>query len=517
MDMLDPRRTAVIVGVAQITDKDTEPQKARSPLDLMVDAAKLAAADASAKTPILPQIDSVAVPRSFSDTIPSMRSPFGKLVNPPWSVARRIRAQAREFVYPPQGGDTPQLMVERACDRIAAGEIESALVLGAEALRTERNATRAGLQLHWGEDAPMGPDELGGPSQLYLQTEVDHGMRSAIAMYALFEQSLRGRKGLTPQQRGHELGRLFASFSAVAAKNPLAARSEHYTAEEISGVSPTNRYVGFPYTRLMTANMYVDQSAALLVCSEARADEWGVPKEKRVYLIKSAHGHDEWFATERNRFDRAPAINRVVREVLDAAEIDVEKISFFDIYSCFASAIEIACDEIGIAINDQRGLTVTGGLPFFGGPGNNYVTHAIAEIVNRVRAKPGSYGLVTANGGLLTKQSAGIYSTTPPNSPWKHADDARIQAEIDAASGPKIELHPSPSGAAAVETYTVVNGRDGPERGIIVGRLADSGRRFVANTPSDRETLLKLETVDALGLRGRIASDGKLNTFTPEF
>jgi acetyl-CoA C-acetyltransferase len=57
---------------------------------------------------------------------------------------------------------------------------------------------------------------------------------------------------------------------------------------------------------------------------------------------------------------------------------------------------------------------VTGGLPFFGGPGNNYVTHAIAEIVNRVRAAPGSYGLVTANGGPLTKQSAGLYSTTPP-------------------------------------------------------------------------------------------------------
>lgn len=514
--MSDPGRSPVIVGVGQITDKDSEPRLARSPLQLMVDATRLAAQDAGAHESVLPGIDSITAIRSFNDTVPAFRSPFGRLANAPWSIAQRIGANPREFLYPPSGGDVPQRMVTRACDQIVSGAISSAVIVGSEAQRTERNAKRAGLVLDWSEDAPFEPDELGGTIALYSQTEIAHGMRVPSVMYALFEQALRGRKRLTPAQRSAELGRLCASLARVAQGNPLAARNEGYSAEDIATTSPRNRYVGFPYTRLMTANVYVDQAAAIIVCSQAKADEWGVPKAKRVYLHGSAHGHDEWFATERIRFDRSPAIHRVARETLDTSGIRLDQVSHFDLYSCFVSAIEVACDEIGIATDDPRGVTVTGGLSFFGGPGNNYVSHSIAEMVDRVRDKPGSYGMVTANGGLLTKHAAGIYSTVRPATPWQSSDGARLQAEIDVASGPKVHLDPAPSGAAKIETYTVLNGGDGPERGVVLGRLVDSGNRFVANTPGDRETLLKLQEIDALGLGGRVTPGEKVNIFTPD-
>ena len=289
-----------------------------------------------------------------------------------------IGASPREFLYPPSGGDVPRSWSPAPASEIAAGALVGAGV-GSEAQRTERNAKRAGLALDWSEDAPFGPDELGGMVPLYSPTEVAHGMRVPAVIYALFEQALRARKRLTPAQRAAELGKLCAGFATVAQGNPLAARSEGYSAEDIATASPKNRYVGFPYTRLMTANVYVDQGAAIIVCSQARADEWGVPQDRRVYLHGSAHGHDEWFATERSHLDRSPAINRVVRDTLDGAGITVDQVSHFDLYGCFASAVEVACDEIGIATDDPRGLTVTGGLSFFGGPGNNYVSHSIAE------------------------------------------------------------------------------------------------------------------------------------------
>lgn len=53
-------------------------------------------------------------------------------------------------------------------------------------------------------------------------------------------------------------------------------------------------------------------------------------------------------------------------------------------------------DGLGLSADDSRGLTVTGGPPFFGGAGNNYSMHAIAETVALLRATPGAYGMPDA-------------------------------------------------------------------------------------------------------------------------
>ncbi len=510
---MDPNRLPVIVGVGQVTDTTTPPETALSPCGLMLAAAHAAAADSGAGAALLRALDSVVVIRLFSDTSPAMRSPFGTMSNPPWSVARRLGATPRELLYPPQGGDTPQTMLARACGRIAAGESEEALIVGAEALRTELAARRAGLALDWSEPAPRPPEELGGAVRLFTAAEEAHGARSAIAMYALFEQAIRAARGQSPAERRAALGRLFAGFAAVARDNPLATRRGGFSAGEITAVTPANPTVGFPYTKLMTANMYVDQAAALLVCSQARADALGVPAGQRVYLHASAQAHDQWFVSERAELHRSAAIRGVVRETLAAAGAGLADVAAFDIYSCFPSAVQVACDEIGLAAEDPRGLTVTGGLPFFGGPGNNYVTHAIAEMVRRLRRLPGRFGLVTANGGLLTKHAAGLYAATPPRAGWVEADSARVQRAVDAQ--PLVPQAEAPQGAALVESYTVVNGRQGPERGIVLGRLVASGERFIANTPADAATLARLEAEDLLAAPGQVRQQAGRNLFTP--
>ena len=85
-----------------------------------------------------------------------------------------------------------------------------------------------------------------------------------------------------------------------------------------------------------------------------------------------------------------------------------------DLYSCFPSAVTIAAAGARAAVDDPgRPLTVTGGLTFAGGPGNNYGTHAVAAMVEALRADPGSLGLVAGLGWYLSKHSVGVYGTEP--------------------------------------------------------------------------------------------------------
>jgi acetyl-CoA C-acetyltransferase len=176
--------------------------------------------------------------------------------------------------------------------------------------------------------------------------------------------------------------------------------------------------------------------------------------------------------------------------------------------------VEIGCEEIGVAEDDPRGLTVTGGLPYFGGPGNNYVTHSISEMVRRLRAAPGSFGLVTANGNYVTKHSFGVYSTVPFAGPWRRESPGVLQAELDAL--PKAPFTAQPSGRARIETYTVMHGKSAPEFAVVLGRLDATRERFLANAPADVATLTDLRDRESLGRGGTVHHHDGHNTFTPD-
>ena len=188
------------------------------------------------------------------------------------------------------------------------------------------------------------------------------------------------------------------------------------------------------------------------------------------------------------------------------AGLDVSRLAFFDLYSCFPCAVEIAARELGLADDDPRPLSVTGGLPYFGGPGNDYSLHGIATMMDRLRAQPGTFGLVTALGWYMTKHAAGVYGTEPPAVPWNAAACDETQRQVDRTTG--VPVVTVPHGSGRVETYTIVYGRDGAcERGTVLGRLDDE-RRFVARLPDDRTLLDALTRSEGIGLRGRVATNG---------
>jgi acetyl-CoA C-acetyltransferase len=314
------------------------------------------------------------------------------------------------------------------------------------------------------------------------------------------------------QQHQLAIGRLFSPFSKVAAENPLSWFPTFRTPEEIATPGENNRYVGFPYTKFMNAIIQVDMAATVIMTNVKTARELGIAEDKWVYLHGCADANDIWHVSERVNYYSSPAIRMMGQKAFAMAGKSVTDMAFFDLYSCFPSAVEIGCVELGIAEDDPRELTVTGGLPYFGGAGNNYVLHSIVTMMKKVRSQRGTFGLVTANGWYVTKHALGIYSTIPVKGKWHREDPKNYQNELDAISHPEVD--PRPEGVGVVETYTVMHDRSGPKIGIIIGRL-ENGSRFLAHTPNDSVTLNDLMEREALGRRGRVTPGEKTNLFVP--
>jgi acetyl-CoA C-acetyltransferase len=505
-------RMPILVGCGDITDLDTPVSQARSPYDLIAQASRLALEDTGASG-IGAAIDTVAMIRSFADTSWRFATKLGTSTNPPRSVAGRLGLNPGRFIYSYAGGNMPQYLVNRFAESIARGEMRAALLCGGEALRTQYGAERAGITDVWNENPGGEPELIGDPRRGWSDEEERHNMRAAITMYPLFENAIRGARGRGIDEHMKAIGTLMAGFAKVAAANPLATRREGFSAERLITVDDENRWIGFPYPRFMNSNAYIDQAAAVVITSVGQARALGIPENRWVFLHGCADGHDHWYASERINLHSSPAIREGSRQALDMAGRRIEDFTFLDLYSCFSSAVQIGCQELGVAEDDPRGLTVTGGLPFFGGPGNNYVTHSIVEMLRRVRSRPGSFGLVTANGNYVTKHSFGVYSTAPVAGSWARESPSQLQSRLDAL--PKAPFTNTPSGAAKVETYTVMHGRKGPEFGVVVGRLVATGERFMSNTPADPATLWDLQNRDSLGRPGTVSEVDGRNVFVP--
>jgi acetyl-CoA C-acetyltransferase len=512
---LDPR-TPVLVGVGQASERLGEPgYRRRSPVDLAADAARGALADTGADPAVIAAvIDTVAGVRQFEISRPGARAPLGRSDNYPRSVAGRIGAAPARAILGTSGGQAPQQLVTELAGAIASGGADVALVFGSEAISTTQHYARAQEQAErpdFSEHADGSLEDRGyGLRGLVSRHQAAHGLTDAPSQYALAENARRARLKLTRDEYAAAMGALFAPFTEVAAANPHAAAPVVRSAAELVTVTESNRPIADPYTRYLVAREKVNQGAAVLLLSAAAAQRLGVARDRWVFL----HGHAD--LAERRLLDRAdlsasPAAAMAARHALEMAGLGVGDLATIDLYSCFPIAVFNICDGLGLAPDDPRGLTLTGGLPFFGGAGNNYSMHAIAETVQRARANPGTFGFVGANGGIMGKYSAGVYSTAP--APWHPDRSGDLQAEVGAWAAPAQARHAD--GWATIETYTISHRRDGGRTGIVIGRLDRDGRRFIART-GDRDTgvLALLAAGEPVGERVYVRSFGFGNRVT---
>ncbi len=509
--------TPILIGGGQFTQRTAREGKlaeSLSPIAMMEKAARAALGDAGKLPELVSAIDTVSVVRFTADSSDVGRAPQRQFRNPALSLAKRLGAAPRRTIYTAVGGNMPQWLVNRTAEDIANGNCDVALLAGAEYLASMLGAIKQGIALDWtsGADGDPGsdPEQVGELRAGVTDYEKAYNLNFPVNVYPLFENAIRGAKGRDIATHQRALGKLFSPFSKVASQNLYSWFPTFRTPEEIVTPGEKNRFVGFPYTKYLNAVIEVDQAASVIMTSVAKARELGIPESKWVYLHGCADAAEIWNVSERVNYYTSPAIRMMGKKAFPMAGISVGDLNFIDLYSCFPSAVELACREFGIAEDDPRGLTVTGGLPYFGGAGNDYVMHSIVTMMEKLRARPGSYGLCTGNGYYVTKHSAGIYSTKPVEGRWQREDPKSYQKEIDAVPHPVVVE--KPEGAATIETYTVVMDRKGKRFGIVIGRLTD-GKRFLANTSDDDATLDWMMKEEMLGRAGTVTTTAQNNLF----
>ncbi|MUL85740.1 MULTISPECIES: acetyl-CoA acetyltransferase [unclassified Mycolicibacterium] len=506
--MVDPR-TPVIVGVGQFTERiDLDGYRGMSSVELATEAAKAALRDCGADTAAVAQaIDTVAGTRQFEISGPRSAT-LGVSNNYPRSVARNVGAEPARAILEVIGGQSPQHLVTEFAGAIAAGEAEVVLLFGSENTSTLRHFSKRDDKPDHSETIDGQLEDRGyGYDGVFDEYTIKHGLIGAPVQYGLLENARRARQGLSVADYRQAMAELFAPFSKVAAKNPYSSAPVERSAQELATVTASNRMICDPYPRMMVARDQVNQGAATLLMSVEAARRLGVPEEKWVYL----RGHadmKEIKLLERAELGYSEAAVIAVNEALRVAGIGLGDVAAFDLYSCFPFPVFNICDGTGLAPDDERGLTLTGGLPFFGGPGNNYSMHGIAEAVNEMRDKPGQFALVGGNGGIASKYSVGIYSTEPAD--WVVDGSAALQEEFNAQ--PRVVITEKADGPATIETYTVRYDWT-PRTGIIIGRLDSDGSRFLATT-TDEALVELLSDGEPLGASIIVQSGEKRNTAT---
>ena len=457
---LDPR-TPVLIGAGQFLNKATGLDDALDASSLMAEAIKAAATDAGLSE--VPNPDSLRV-------VGLLCWNYG---DPAFVVAERLGLTPRQTAVSTMGGNSPQTLVNTTALQILRGELDLAILTGGEAWKSRSRFRKHDVTPDWPKaPADRMPDLLGEDLVMNHEAELARGIRLPVQVYPMFETAIRAKAGRTPEQHLKVISELWSRFSEVAAGNPYAWSREPKTAEEIRTAGPANRMIGLPYTKYMNSNLDVDMGAALIMCSVAKAESLGVPRDRWVFPHSGSDCHEHPFISNRWSFADTPAVELGGRRALELAGLTMADIDIVDLYSCFPSAVQLGAQSLGLSLEQQ--LTRTGGLPFAGGPWNNYVMHAIATVVTELRAKPGEKGLVWANGGYTTKHAFGVYSTTPPANAFRHAYP---QDEIDAMPRRELALPADAAGAAPIEAYTVMHDRDGqPEQLLCTALLAD-GRR----------------------------------------
>ena len=471
----DPERTPVVIAAAETSERE----QLVTPLDL---AERVLAAVLRETPGLASAVDRLEVVGILAA---GGHAPAAEL-------ATRLGIKPSVTATTTVGGNSPQWLVGRAADDIAAGRAQAVLVAGAEALRSHQaRRSSGGPPSAFAGDSP--PDPVIGDTRPGLSDmEMAAGLFLPAHVYPLFESSiaLRATRGIDEHRAA--LGELMAPFSQVAATRPHAWFPEALSAEAIATPSPDNRVTAEPYTKRMNAVIMVDQAAALAVTSLALARELGA-EDRAVFVWSAADACDVWFPSQRPDLASSPAIAAASDTALSAAGIGIDDVARLDLYSCFPSAVEVGASAMGIRLDDARGLTVTGGLPYFGGPGNNYCTHAIAAMTESLRgADPGTVGLVTGLGWYITKHAVGVYGSSPAPGGYRRGDTSSEQRRIDGSAVP-VAGDAGEGAVATVDAATVIYYRDGtPTSAPIIATLAD-GRRIVARAAPE----------DLAGLAGR--------------
>jgi len=488
---LAPDRIPVIVGVGEFSDHPAELTAGLEPIDLMVKALRLAEQDSGGK--LLAEVQSLDIINFLS----------WRYHDPAALLCERLGIAPAHAYYGPVGGESPIRYIHEAAKRIARGECSVAAICGGEAQSTVTKAERAGVSLPWTPFAHDAPVPLRGASfQKPMATTL--GVAKPVTVYPIYEAASAAHWGQTPREALAESGHLWSVYSGVASQNPNAWLKRAVPAEEIITPTPDNRLIAWPYTKLMVANPSVNQSAAILVTSLAKAREAGIADDKMIHIWGGASAEEPRDYLERDQFHQSHAQNAVLGSVMEMVEGDGTAFDAIELYSCFPTVPKMARRTLKLGPDVQP--TVTGGLTFFGAPLNAYMAHAACAMVRKLRSD-GKLGLLYGQGGFVTKHHGLILSPQAPRAAL--AQETSVQAEADRNRQPAPPFVTEASGTGKVESFTVIYGHGGAaEHGVVMLRTAENARTLARIPASDTQTLAHLTNLD----RGPVGGLGSIST-----
>lgn len=477
-------RRVLVAGWGQIKQEKELQGKPKDPLGLMFAASKQAAEQTVSDT-VLNHVDGIMVVRTVSRHYddPGARLAKALGITPKFTFVSDI------------GGNSPQTLVNIAAGKIARKELDCVLIAGAEAYVPRGNTDRpVENALFRGVPADYQGDDFKGATQL----EIAHGMKYPMHGFPLFETALWAASGLERDSYLEKVAEMWSEFSRVAAGNPYAWSRTVRSPRQIIERSPENRPVAFPYTKYMNSFVTVDQGAAVILMAEEKAEQCRNRELKPVYFLGGGFACDrQRFMIEKSDFTASPPLRAAVDKALDRSDMTLDRIECFDLYSCFPSAVSIAKKMIGIRDDDKRPLTLTGGLGFFGGPGNNYSLHSIATLAQQIACGRKKNGMITALGWFMHKHAVGIYSDTP-NRGYSADHDIQDQENPLAGSLPE-KIKAKADGKGFIETYTVVYGPDQEPKYVVIYGKTDDGFRFVGKTESPLNVFGVLTSTNQVG------------------
>ncbi|WP_066816419.1 acetyl-CoA acetyltransferase [Sphingomonas mali] len=482
-------RTPVIVGCGEAVDRPAMLSHALDPIGLMALAARRANEDAGGR--LLHQVDRLAVVNLVS----------WRYADPPAELAGRLGIAPRSSSYAPIGGETPTKLVHEAALAIARGEAQVALIAGGEAQHSAARAQKEGKDLPWPPFAHDAPARIERGTYLH-PLAIALGASMPVSVYPFYEMASAYAWGQTPAAAQVESAETWARYAAVAAENPSSWLGRRYTADDIARVTPDNRLIAWPYTKLMVANPMVNQGAAVIVTSLAVARAAGIDPGTMIHLVGGAAADEPRDYLARDGYTASPAQDAVLaraRALNDGRPFDA-----LELYSCFPCVPKMARRTLGLGAD--MAPTVTGGLTFFGAPLNDYMLHATAAMVRRLRSVAGT-GLLYGQGEFVTKHHALVLSSARSHRALDQ--DYSVAGDAEKRRGPVPPTVMPADGTATLETATVLYRRDGTvDHGVVILRTEDGARTMAAVAPDDRATLAAIVDRDRypVGRNGTIAA-----------
>lgn len=479
----------ILIGAAQYT-QPKETQNPLDPLNLIANVSKLAIDDTG-----------ITNLNKFIDAVYVVFIASWSYEDPPGELSEMLGITPSAKIYSQGGGNTSLRLLNEAALTLMQGKSKLVLLTGGETWYTTSLARKGKKVLNWPTYKKSIYPHAGTMKEL-SDIERKYSLNIPSITYAMFETALRASSGRDLEEHQLQIGKLFERFSQVASKNPFSWNKESLTAEEIITPTPKNRNINHPYTKYMCSNPFVDQMGAILLTTQEFAEELKISPSKWVFLMGGGNLENIFNITQRPTFINSPAVKSASQLSLEQAGLSLDEINLFDFYSCFPSMVQIIRNALGLKEDDPRPFTITGGMPFFGGPWSNYSIHPIITAVDIIRENPSLKIMQVANGGYNTHLSVGIYGKTPPQKPRNNEEFLKAQQEIYKEELP-IPVNVA-GGNLTIEAYTILYKRDGtPDYGVVIGYL-ENGLRTIALLKEDNKTLGILSLQELVGRKFEI-------------